>query len=299
MFNNILLTGSTGCVGTKLCKLLKRSYTVDTPMRSELNITDKRQVFSYITSRKPSVIVHCAASITTPKVEQERGNKHGSVWNTNVNGTLFIAEAAKQSGAFVIYISTGSVFSGTSNNPGPFKEEDRPTDDKDLSWYAITKKYAEQAVDEYAVVRLSHPVGGGKSAEGERFDYLERMIERFNNHTLYPLFDDVYFPVTYFPDLAVLIEKLIAKPKRGVYHPVSTTACSPYELFSKAIHVLGHDASAIPHISFSEFIKNQALPLQFSQYYGIDGMKTLHEWNLPKRTWEESIVCALEDNKVC
>lgn len=299
MLNGILLTGSTGSVGTKLHRLLKHSYAVDAPMRSELNITDKRQVVSYITSRKPSVIIHCAAAITTPQVEQERGDIHGVVWNTNVNGTKYIAEAAKTIGAFVIYISTGSVFSGTNVNPGPFTEYDEPMEDAHLSWYAITKKHAERTMHEHAVIRLSHPVGGMKTLDGKRFDYLERMIERFTHHTLYPLFDDVRFPITYVPDLILLIEKLISQPRQGIYHPVSITACSPYELFTKAVHILGHDSSSLNHCSFHEFIVKQEFPLQFSQYYGIDGIKTLHEWDLPERTWEEVIQRSLEDDKVC
>lgn len=110
--NTIMITGATGLVGTCLCSGLSQVYSVLTPTKTECDITDNDSVNRYSHKHAPSVIIHAAAFTDVADAERERGDKNGVCWRVNVDGTKHIVDAAKSLGAFVVYISTGSVFAG-------------------------------------------------------------------------------------------------------------------------------------------------------------------------------------------
>jgi GDP-L-fucose synthase len=56
----VLITGSTGFVGSSIVPILKRFYDVDTPSRSELNLLEAGAVEQYFRKEKFDVVVHLA-----------------------------------------------------------------------------------------------------------------------------------------------------------------------------------------------------------------------------------------------
>ena len=61
----ILVTGSTGMVGSNLVDKLKvnKSFDVYTPTRSELNLLSGENINSYLCSKKINLINHCAGVV--------------------------------------------------------------------------------------------------------------------------------------------------------------------------------------------------------------------------------------------
>lgn len=128
----ILLTGGTGLLGTHLLGI--RNYIA--PSRSEMDITDKKSVMSYLENCNPDVILHSAAytDATTPEFNSEEADL---CYKTNVLGTRNIVNYANN--ASIIYISSESTI-----NP--------------CSIYSNTKLYAEKEVEKhhsYTIVRTS------------------------------------------------------------------------------------------------------------------------------------------------
>lgn len=287
MNERILITGGSGIIGGRLSALINSPILLK-PSHMEMDLTSRACVRKYIYKTMPSVIIHAGAYINLFKTEKERGNTSGIAWKTNVEGTKYIVEAAKEVNAFVVYISTGSVFAGAAENPGPFTEINQPSHDNYLSWYGVTKKAGEALMNNGAIIRLSHPVGG-RTDIAQKQDYLEKIIELYRRESLYPLFTDVLFPITYIPDLVLLLQYIMKKRATGAYHPVSRNFTSP-------VNIMKHlGFTNIQTIHFSEFLSTQKYPLMFSQYYALDGKKTCLDTGIPERTWQEIVTLAFQD----
>lgn len=60
----ILITGSSGMVGRNFIESNKcRNFDILSPSSKELNLLNKNQVFDYLKSNKPDLILHCAAKV--------------------------------------------------------------------------------------------------------------------------------------------------------------------------------------------------------------------------------------------
>jgi dTDP-4-dehydrorhamnose reductase len=305
--SKILLTGATGVVGQYIAGHFGRFVQLLTPARHEMDITNANQVRAYIENYTPDIIIHSAAFTDNTAAEKDRGNKKGACWKVNVEGTKNIVEAAKKCSAYIINISTGSVFSGDGNTPGPFKEDDIVSPDGKLSWYGVTKKESEKLIPG-AIIRLSHPVSRPEifyippqdtvEEFRPRQDYVAQMLSRFDNHTLFPLFTDQLFTLTYLDDVVIAIKNLIETREAGIFHVVSYDMVSPHELMKYAIFKARHVDPILAQTTFDEFIKTQEYPLRFSKYSAIDGSRTVKALSLPVRTWREIVDCLYEVRNV-
>lgn len=261
----IFLTGGTGAVGRRLKKYL--GVGVIAPTHEEFDVAKKS---SFIASVRPDIIIHAAAIADANIAEPERTDKSAKTWQINVEGTKYIVSQAKKVGAFVVYISTASVFA--SDTLRTFDEDDHPCSDSKLSWYAITKKYGEEYVRGGAIIRLSHPD-----------PYVLKLIDDYKSGNLPGLFPDQKFSLTLLTDVAKAITTIIRDKKAGIYHVTSVDACSPHALVSYALN------RSLPAMPFATFQKKVDYPLRYSQYHVIDGKKTTRRLSLPTRTWKQVV----------
>lgn len=250
----LLLTGASGHVGSRL-----RTYLdVIAPTHRQLDITQINQVRAYFIRLKPTVVIHAAAYTGVKKAERERGDKKGICWKVNVVGTQNIDRAAREVGAFLIFISTGSVFAGSKTNPGPFKEDDKPSRlMPQLTWYGYTKREAEK-VAHGAVVRISHPL------------YAQRLVDLWRRDQTHEFPIDDRFPLTSVRDLAKAIGMLTKKRLPGIYHVASPDLTSAYEIV--ASRVMGP-------------VRATHRP----QYYAIDSTKTQKILGFKFKPWKEVV----------
>ena len=148
----IIVTGVKGQLGFDCVRELKhRGYTeilgIDI---EELDITDEKAVHDFINIYKPDVFIHNAAWTAVDKAEE----MPDAVYKVNALGPKYIAEACKEVGAKMVYISTDYVFDGKGER---FFEVNDPK--KGLSVYGKTKSQGEdfvkKALDKYFIVRIS------------------------------------------------------------------------------------------------------------------------------------------------
>src|SRR3989338_7302648 len=140
---NALVIGASGQVGAALMKRLsEKNDVVGTYSSSKkkglvhLDITDANEVSKLIEKVNPSIIFLCSATISIDFCEKnpEAARK------INVDGTKNVVEAAKKSGAKVVYLSTEYVFDGKR---GPYSETDKPNP---MNTYGKTKLEGEKIV---------------------------------------------------------------------------------------------------------------------------------------------------------
>ncbi|PEJ59481.1 dTDP-4-dehydrorhamnose reductase [Bacillus sp. AFS002410] len=204
----ILVTGYGGQLGydvVKECEL--HGIDVKGCGRKELDITKKESVFSLVDSYKPDAIIHCAAYTAVDKAEDDKEN----CWNVNVEGTKYLAEAAKKQNAKFVYISTDYVFNGKGENP--FTEEDYP---EPIGYYGLTKyegeKIVQSLIEKYFILRISWVFG----INGNNF--IKTMLRLSESRNELNVVGDQIGSPTYTVDLAKLIVELIKTDKYGIYH---------------------------------------------------------------------------------
>lgn len=296
----ILITGASGFIGTRVVEILGREFPLlILPDRIDLDITKEQEVKRYIEDQKPEVIIHTAAFTDRIQAESERGDTEGACYRVNVLGTKYVAEVARQIGAYLILFSTSSVFSGEEGNKGPFKESDHPHAETALSWYGWTKALAETFVTDGVIIRMSHsvrkppifdiPIQGKSSEKDLRVDYIQTIINLFDQKKLYPLFTDKRISLTYIDDTAIAIRKLIEMRYTGVFHIASFDQVTPYDLAMYAIEKARHVVPRLEQTTFDAFIKTQPQPKRYSKYNAIDGSYTRNKLGIQPRTWKEIV----------
>ena len=176
----------------------------------QLDITDQAAVAATIERIKPDAIIHCAAWTAVDAAEDEE-NK-AKVHAINVDGTRYIAEAAKAVGAKMLYLSTDYVFDGKGERPWQ-------PDDKSyapLNYYGQTKLEGEMAVSsalvKFFIVRIAWVFG----LNGRNF--IKTMINVGKTHDTVRVVDDQIGTPTYTYDLARLLVDMIETEKYGYYH---------------------------------------------------------------------------------
>lgn len=223
----ILITGANGQLGTELKNYLdelKKPYIATDS--AELDIADQDAVEKFIAKMKPTVIYHCAAYTQVDNSEVEGKDL---AYKINVEGTQFLADAAKKYDVNFVYISTDYVFDG--KNDGEYKEEDSANP---LNVYGLTKYLGEEAVRKtltnYYIIRTSWVFG----KYGNNFVFtMQRLASERSQLTI--VNDQVGRP-TWTRTLAEFMVHLVdSKAEYGTYHLSNDGQCSWFDFASEIL----------------------------------------------------------------
>src|SRR5690606_17770825 len=115
----ILLFGGSGQLGHEIIKRANDlNFEVISPVTSEVNISEEKQVRYLAKQIQPDIIYNCAAYTAVDKAEEEPDR----CFLINRDGARNAALAAKDVNTRLIHISTDYVFTGDGSNP--LTEED-------------------------------------------------------------------------------------------------------------------------------------------------------------------------------
>lgn len=241
-----LVTGASGQLGFDIVRELKeRGYSdILAPGSSEMNITDGNKVDEIISNYKPNVIFHCAAYTAVDKAEEDKEK----CYNINVIGTKNIVDAAKKSGAKVVYISTDYVFDGTKD--GIYVESDTTCP---VNYYGYTKMLGEEETkknNDYLIVRISWVFGiNGKN-------FIKTMLNLSETRSELSVVSDQVGSPTYTYDLSKLLVDMVEKNVSGIYNATNEGYCSWNE-FAKYIFKI-NDKDILVHDILTKDYKTAA-----------------------------------------
>lgn len=191
----------------------------------QMDITDQESVTHILEKAASDVVVHCAAWTAVDLAE----DKPDETRRVNAEGTRNIAQACKQLGCKMIYISTDYVFDGQGTEPW------KPDCDRyaPLNVYGRTKLEGEQAVSEllekYFIVRIAWVFG--KSGK----NFIRTMLNIGKNHDVLKVVDDQIGTPTYTYDLARLLVDMLSTEKYGYYHATNEGGYISWYEFAKEI----------------------------------------------------------------
>lgn len=252
--------------------------TVVTAPYVQLDITDEEAVKKTIERIKPDAIIHCAAWTAVDAAENEE-NK-AKVHSINVDGTRYIAEAAKAVGAKMLYLSTDYVFNGKGERPWQ-------PDDKNfapLNYYGQTKLEGEMAVSstltKFFIVRIAWVFGlNGKN-------FIKTMINVGKTHTQVRVVDDQIGTPTYTFDLARLLVDMIETEKYGYYHATNEGGYISWaDLAEEAYRVAGMDVM-VNRVSTAEYGLSKAARPENSR---LDKAKLVECGFQPLPDWKNAV----------
>jgi dTDP-4-dehydrorhamnose reductase len=248
----IVITGGSGLAGANIAKTLVSKFEVYglyNTNKVEMKGVDFRQVdlsreneLEVVSELGPSVIIHCAAFANLDGCEQDPDR----AYRDNVVASINIAQTAKKVGAYLIHISTDSVFDGER---GVYRESDGVNP---INVYGRTKLQAEREVQricpDCAVVRTNF-YGWNKR---EKLSMAEWMLDKLEKGQKLTGFKDVYFSPLLVNDLAEALAELYERRYAGVIHIAGGQTCSKLEFAYLTAKVFGFKENLIEPISVED-----------------------------------------------
>ncbi len=204
-----------------------------------LDITDRSAVMRAFLSLNPDAVVHCAAWTAVDAAEEEANR--ACVERVNHFGTRNLAEAAREIGAKMVYISTDYVFDGSGSRP--WKPDDKTF--APLNWYGETKLRGEQALqtllEKFFIIRTSWVFGtGGKN-------FVKTMINVGRRQAEVSVVTDQIGTPTYAKDLSRLVADMAETGKYGYYHATNEGGfISWYDFCFEAYRQMGLETKIFP-----------------------------------------------------
>jgi dTDP-4-dehydrorhamnose reductase len=185
---------------------------------AELDVTDAEAVWRACVEECPDVVVNCAAYTNVDAAEDDLAGAS----RVNVDGARFVALAAAEVGASIVYPSTDYVFDGEKSAPYVESDATRP-----LSVYGQTKAAGEAetaaANQRYYIVRSAWLFG----MAGRNF--VETMLALgADQGDVVVVRDQVGCP-TYTAQLADALVRLLDTSAFGIHHIAGGGECSWYE----------------------------------------------------------------------
>ena len=242
----------------------------------KLDITDKEAVKTVFQSMKPDAVIHCAAWTAVDLAE----DNVDAVRKVNVDGTQYIAEACKNIGCKMLYLSTDYVFDGKGTEP--WKPDCKAFNP--LNVYGQTKLEGELAVcntlKKYFIVRIAWVFGlNGKN-------FIKTMINVGKIHNEVRVVNDQFGTPTYTFDLSRLLIDMCETDKYGYYHATNEGGyISWYEFCVECYKQYGLNTKVIP-VTTEEYGLSKAMRPLNSR---LDKSKLVEAGFTPLPTWKDAV----------
>jgi dTDP-4-dehydrorhamnose reductase len=262
----ILITGSKGLLGQKLCELLSQQsgITVIATARTEssddgqktykLDITNRAAVKKAVASFQPDVIINCAAMTLVDKCELEKE----ACWIANVHAVENLIEACEENHVHLVHVSTDFIFDGSH---GPLDENAVPNP---VNYYGESKLAAEKLIVasniDWCIARTV--LVYGITADMHRSNIVLWVKESLENGKKIQCVNDQWRTPTLAEDLALGCFLAASKKAKGIYNISGKDFITPYDIAIKTADFFQLDKSLISPADSSNFKQPAVRPLK-------------------------------------
>jgi dTDP-4-dehydrorhamnose reductase len=233
----ILLFGGSGQLGHEISKRAHDlNFEIVSPVASEVNVTDRDQVLFLADRVQPEVILNSAAYTAVDKAEVDRD----AAFKVNRDGAANTAEAAKATGARLVYVSTDYVFDGSLGRPLTETDPVNP-----LSVYGASKLAGEEEVrrilGEAGLIVRTASLHGQKG-----MNFVHTMVKLFQELDLVKVVSDQTMSPTWAGWLAeVLLDLVRSSMASGVIHASGDGAATwlefAQEIYARTAKSIGRE----------------------------------------------------------
>ncbi len=281
----LLITGAQGMTGRDLRKVAEAQGHEVWPtdiasLRHDpedwLDITSPDDLRQAVDRFRPDAIFHLGALTDVDACERDPEE----TWRVNAMGTENVALICHEKKIPLLYVSTGSVFSG--DKPTPYHEWDRP---EPVSVYSRSKYAGEEAVrrwvPEHFIVRAGWMFGGG--AEDKKF--VAKMIEIARTKGVLRAVDDKFGSPTYTRDFSERCLEIFTTGRYGTYHGANEGWCTRFEMAQAVVEYAGVDDCRVEACSSAEFPLSAHRP----RLEALDNMRSRLIGLPPMRPWRVAL----------
>ncbi|UCG57740.1 MAG: dTDP-4-dehydrorhamnose reductase [Phycisphaerales bacterium] len=216
--DSIAILGGKGMLGTDLTEICAREgYDVRVLDLPEFDVTDSRRMREALAAE--STIVNCAAYTDVDGAESEAELAH----RVNAEAVGRLGSLARETGAWLLHISTDFVFDGELDRP--YVETDTPNP---ISEYGRSKLAGERLLAEsdcaFCILRLEWTYG----LRGRNF--VTKLVERAKADGKLKVVDDQIGSPTATTEAGKAICELLRRRPEGVFHFANAGYASRYEI---------------------------------------------------------------------
>jgi len=193
-----------------------------------LDITGRAETLKVIEEIEPEIIIHAAGNKDVRYCERHPTE----AFRVNAIGTRYVAMAARNVGAKLLYISTDLVFPSTK---GGYSEVDIP--------HSPLVYGRSKAAGEYLAMRETENLAVCRTAGvyGKNSPLLHWLADEVSGQKTVDCFLDVYNTPTFVDNFADMLDSVIRHNLTGLFHTVGRQRVNRFELFSLFTHAFNFD----------------------------------------------------------
>lgn len=266
-----IIIGGTGLLG----KALTQEWSVDEVVglgSRDVDICNVEQVRKVVESHRPDWIVLTAAYTNVDDCESHPELAYA----VNRDGAVNVAQAAKRSGAKLLFLSSDYVFDGRKSSPYEAEDPRNPQ-----SVYGRSKAEAEvrllEVLPQCCIARTSWLFGtGGKC-------FPDTILKLAATRPVLDVVNDQRGCPTYAVDLSRAIIALCRNRANGIVHVTNSAECSWFE-FAREIVKGGGLATEVRPVSSQQMARPAPRPA-----YSVLSSKSLQAFGVTVPSWQDAL----------
>jgi dTDP-4-dehydrorhamnose reductase len=267
----VTLFGASGLLGQDLVQELKAEQLTVLSSK-DADLRDHSRVRDVIRDSRPDWILLSAAYTDVDGCELNRD----LAFAVNCDGAINVAEAARETGSRLMFLSTDYVFDGSKRSPYQTSDARKPT-----SVYGESKARAEERLleilPEVCIVRTSWLFGHG----GRCFP--ATILKLASTRPEISVVNDQRGSPTFARDLASALVQLCRASARGIAHVTNAGNCTWYEFATEIVRASGLPTTVKP-VTTAEFPRPARRPA-----YSVLSPDSLHAYNVRMPGWQDAL----------
>jgi dTDP-4-dehydrorhamnose reductase len=269
----VTLFGASGLLGQQLVRELSGEQDQLTALSEEdADLRDHARVRGVIHDSRPGWILLSAAYTDVDGCESNRD----LAFAVNCEGAVNVAQAAREAGSRLLFLSSDYVFDGSKRSPYETGDARNPA-----SVYGESKARAEEELleimPEVCIARTSWLFGhGGKC-------FPATILKLASTRPEISVVNDQRGSPTFTRDLASALVELCRASARGIVHVTNSGNCTWYELASEIVRASGLPTAVKP-VTTAEFPRPARRPA-----YSVLSPDSLHAYNIHMPDWKDAL----------
>jgi dTDP-4-dehydrorhamnose reductase len=267
----ITIFGATGLLGKDLMRERREDELTGLGQR-DADIRDAQQIQTALQKSEPEWVILAAAYTDVDGCESNQE----LAFSVNRDGAVNVANAAKQVGAKLLFLSSDYVFDGKNTSPYQTSDARNPQ-----SVYGRSKAEAEvhlfERMPDCCVVRTSWLFGtGGKC-------FPDTILKLAASRPALDVVNDQRGSPTYSVDLARTIMQLCRKNANGIVHATNAGECTWFE-FAREIVSNADLPSQVRPTSSEKMARPAPRPA-----YSVLSPRSLHNFGIEMPPWQDAL----------
>ncbi|MGD0791148.1 MAG: dTDP-4-dehydrorhamnose reductase [Terriglobales bacterium] len=272
----VTVFGASGLLGQELVQELsgkEMSGEQLTALSSrDADLRDRARVGDVIRDSRPDWVILSAAYTDVDGCESNRD----LAFAVNCEGAVNVAQAAREAGSRLMFLSTDYVFDGSKGSPYQNSDARKPT-----SVYGESKARAEERLleilPEVCIARTSWLFGhGGKC-------FPATILKLASTRPEISVVNDQRGSPTFTRDLASALVQLCRASARGIVHVTNSGNCTWYEFATEIVRASGMPAAVKP-VTTAEFPRPARRPA-----YSVLSPASLHAYGIRMPAWQNAL----------